>query len=607
MNLASKTWAGILLGFTLYAAPVHAARYGLFVGVNTYACDGISSLAYCTADAGAMRTNLVTHGGGWTLANSTLLFDSAGTKTAIRAALTNYAAKAVAGDVVVYFQSSHGGNDDTTRADVYLCTYNADYTEDELAADLSKFKAGVKVIVIVDACHSGGLFYETLSPAEKAVVRQAARAWNLAERVTARMEDLRTARLAADSGTAPRLIAPEEIGWMTACAYDESSYEDDEIGHGWFTYRLLQGLAYGDSSGDGWASFQELFDFAYLRIPYLDQEPQDFNSSILGTLAGSAGATPAGDAWDYADNIIAGATDLAPAATLQLHGPHALRKDLDESDFFAIPVRKNVCYTFRSANLSAGGDVDADLYAFSDAAGAQLIRYATDINYPDNLNFEMVYKASADGIVFLRVQPYWAGNTELSYALEHASAGAADSMGLASGVPRSIAFIDEDDSQDFVLAVPPGQTNLTITLRGGTGDADLYVARGYFPWEQWDDSSGNSGNDETIVVANPDPGEWFIQCYGYNPSSSMTLLATLGPGAATIGTISNAATSSSLDVDLTNGARIAIYSATNVLANGHWNWVLASNAATVVQGKVTLNIGSNLPSQVISVGRPLDF
>ena len=599
-----------LIGLFLLSGSAPAAHFGLFVGLNEYSyIEPDNWLNYCEVDAGSMRTNLLDQGGGWVASNTTLLVNSAGSKTAIRAALSNYAAQAVSGDVVVYFHSGHGGNDNVAEANVYLCSYDGDYTEDELATDLSAFQTGVKAIVIVDACHSGGLFYETAarSLAEKEQARQAALNWDIAARVTARMTTLRAVRMKASPRRAARLIAPDEVGWMTACAYDQYSYEDDSIAHGWFTYRLLQGFDYGDTTGDGWASFQELFDFAAVRIPDLDQVPKDFNPAILATLAGTAGALPAGDAWDYADNLFDGATALSLSGSIQTTAVHSLRQDLDESDFFAFPVRKGVCYTFRSTNTLGGGGVGVELYSYSEASGENLLRYAYD-DSPANTEFEMVYKAYATGTAYLRVKPSFDSGTNLTYQMTYAIAGTADSMALLNGIPKAIDSVAQHGHKDFVFAVPAGQTNLTIAMSGGTGDADLYAARGYIPVSSYDYVSYNAGNGESIGITNPPAGEWFIEAYGYEPSSNMTLVARCTPGAATIASASNTATNATFATDLTNGARVSIYSATNLLpAGGHFNWILRSNAAVVVGGKVNLNFITNAPGQIIAVGKPLDF
>jgi len=605
---------GAFLGILLWGSAAAAStNYGIFVGLNQYNTSYIPSdnwLNYCVPDAVSLRTNLIFKGGGWSAGNTILRTNATGTKANIRLALSNYAAKAISGDCVVYFHSSHGGNDDATPANGYLCAYDASYTEDELATDLSAFRTGVKVIVIVDACHSGGLFYETAAKRLGAKTARAAphRAWNLADRVTARMKRLRAARLKTNRRLAVKLVAPEEVGWMTACAYSQYSYESEDIGHGWFTHRLIQGFQYGDVTGDGWASFQELFDYAYLHIPYVDQTPQDANPTILATLAGTAGAAPAGDAWDYVDNMPDGAPDLGAPANLQTAAVHSLRKDLDESDFYAFQVRRGVTYVFRSTNTAGDGDVDAELYVLADSpqAGPQLIRYAYDIAYPDNLEFELNYKASATGPVYLRVKPYLGTGTTLTYQLAYAAGGAADPMLLTNGVPVAIASVAQYGSKDYGLSVPAGQTNLTIALSGGTGDADLYAARGFIPASSYEYVSWAVGNSETISIDDPAAGEWFFSVYGYEASSNMTLRATCTPGAALIGAASNTPAVATFAVDLTNGARVAIYSATNLLPTGHLSWALRSNNAVVANGKVNLNL-SGASNQLISVGRPLDF
>ena len=610
-----RIWAGGLLAWGLFIGIAPAAQFGVFVGLNKYNTAYVPTnnwLNYCVPDAVDFRTNLLAHGGGWVATNTILLTNNLGSRNTIRTTLSNLAAKAVSGDTVVYYHSSHGGNDDITQANVYLCAYNASYTEDELATDLSTFKTGVKVIVVIDACHSGGLFVETAakSLAPKIPARQPAtpRNWDIAARVTAKMKTLRAANLARDPAGTAKLIVPDEVGWMTACAYYQYSFEDSSIGHGWFTYGLLNGFVYGDSSGDGYATFQELFDFAAPRIPYLDQTPQDYNPTVLATRAGTADATPAGDAWDYADNLPDGATALGPVSDVQTTAVHSLRQDLDESDFFAVPVRRGVCYTFTSTNTSGGGDVDTELYADSEANGIHMIRYAYDIAYPTNLEFSLSYRAFETGTVYLRVKPYFSGGTNMTYTLAYSASGSQDTMGMTNGAPVTIASVAQSGYRDLVLPIPAGQTNLLITLTGGTGDADLYVARDYLPTSAYDYSSENGGNSESISVDNPAAGEWFIEPYGYAPSSNFTVRATYTPGATLVGAASNTATTATFTLGLaTNGAHVSIYAATNLLDTGHLNWVLRSNAATIVDGKVSVQRTPSAPGEIISVGKPLDF
>ena len=111
---------GAFLGILLWGSAAAAStNYGIFVGLNQYNTSYIPSdnwLNYCVPDAVSLRTNLIFKGGGWNAGNTILRTNATGTKANIRLALSNYAAKAISGDCVVYFHSSHGGNDDVTQA-----------------------------------------------------------------------------------------------------------------------------------------------------------------------------------------------------------------------------------------------------------------------------------------------------------------------------------------------------------------------------------------------------------------------------------------------------------------------------------------------------------
>ena len=224
------------------ASPRGAAKYALCVGINHYSPGYASSLDGCANDATVFRANLVELGG-WASADTTLLTDAAATKKAIRAAIAGIAAKAVEGDTFVYQHSSHGGQNEGT--DVYLCSYDDDYNDYELAEDLESFASGVKVVVVVDACHSGGLFKEARGKGAKGGI-SAKQPFDLAQRVTAIMDARRAKRIARGDKAAARQLAASEIGWVTAAEYDESSldvgfYDTDE----WLTNPSAGGAVCG--------------------------------------------------------------------------------------------------------------------------------------------------------------------------------------------------------------------------------------------------------------------------------------------------------------------------------------------------------------------------
>ncbi|MBP5787438.1 MAG: caspase family protein, partial [Kiritimatiellae bacterium] len=269
-------------------------KYALCVGINQYSLSGCSTLSGCVNDALYFHANLKTRGG-WPTANMTKLTDSGATKTAIRNAITGYASRAAAGDTFVYMHSSHGGQNSGTST--YLCAYDDCYEDTELATDLARFPTGVKVVVVVDACHSGGLF--------KGDGTGKAPVFGLAERVSAIMDDNRAKSLArGEKGVLDKLSA-SEIGWVTAADYDESSYDGGSYETGDVGAEFLSAFTEGWSNGradttgvgdrDGYLDGYEGWKYGYDACSNL-QSPQYYNVDALrrvelGTCGGTATLT----------------------------------------------------------------------------------------------------------------------------------------------------------------------------------------------------------------------------------------------------------------------------------------------------------------------------
>ena len=306
-------WIG-LSGFLALASAAAATNYGVFVGLNTYNTSYIGSDSFldgCVPDAMHVYTN-ATQRGSWTAGNSQVLTNALGTRTRIRQAISNYAAAAVSGDTFLYFHSSHGGNDDWPYStSVYLCAYETNYTDTLLAQDLAKFATGVKVVVMVDACHSGGLF-QSRSVDEPALASATPATWDLAARVTELMEADRAAKIARGVKGVDKLISASEIGWVTAANYDQYSWDDTDGGAfttaaiaGW-TNGTCDNATYGNQ--DGYATFYELWNYAKdIAIGYPGEtdpydgtsyatDAQAFNTNVLKSIvAGIAGDGPVAD------------------------------------------------------------------------------------------------------------------------------------------------------------------------------------------------------------------------------------------------------------------------------------------------------------------------
>lgn len=87
---------------------------------------------------------------------------------------------------------------------------------------------------------------------------------------------------------------------------------------------------------------------------------------------------------------------------------------------------------------------------------------------------------------------------------------------------------------NYTIAVPSGQATLTVTLSGGTGDADLYVKSGSAPTlTTYDCRPYVNGNAETCTFNSPAAGTWYVMVNGYAAYSNVTLKATYGADTTT--------------------------------------------------------------------------
>jgi serine protease len=82
----------------------------------------------------------------------------------------------------------------------------------------------------------------------------------------------------------------------------------------------------------------------------------------------------------------------------------------------------------------------------------------------------------------------------------------------------------------YTLAVPAGMASLTVTISGGTGDADLYVRRGAQPTTStYDCRPYKSGNNESCAFTNPQAATWYISLRAYSTFSGVTLVTEYKP------------------------------------------------------------------------------
>ncbi|GAB3381965.1 M4 family metallopeptidase [Lysobacter fragariae] len=83
----------------------------------------------------------------------------------------------------------------------------------------------------------------------------------------------------------------------------------------------------------------------------------------------------------------------------------------------------------------------------------------------------------------------------------------------------------------YKLDVPAGATNLTFTISGGTGDADMYVKFGSAPTDTvYDCRPYVSGNAETCTFAAPSAGTYYVNLKAYSTFSGVSLLGDYSTG-----------------------------------------------------------------------------
>src|SRR5512142_2389941 len=108
-----------------------------------------------------------------------------------------------------------------------------------------------------------------------------------------------------------------------------------------------------------------------------------------------------------------------------------------------------------------------------------------------------------------------------------ASAAYAAETPLTNGVPLAGQSGTAGSEKFYRIDVPAGQDQLEILTTGGTGDVDLYVRRGALPTTtSYDFRPYKVGNEETVSVASPAAGTWYIMLRGYADYANVTLKAT---------------------------------------------------------------------------------
>ena len=426
------------------------AKYALCVGINKYSLS-VTTLNGCVNDAVYFRSNLVARGG-WSSSNAQLLNDSSATKVAIRSAMASFAARAVPGDTFIYYHSSHGGQNSGTS--VFLCCHNGYYEDTELAEDLSLFQSGVKVVVIVDACRSGGLF-KSLGEAPS---------FDLAERVSLLVDQMREDKITKGEKDVASKISSQEIGWVTAADYDENSkdggcYDSSAWLTDWskywfnvggvcggafagaFTWGWWNGLAdtTGAGDNDGYMDAYEGYKYSHSILTSLSlSTPQYLNASVLrsvelGTSGGSGGSgssAPANDNFSNATQISGASGTLTGSnvgATVQSSEPMPSAQSNSKcSVWFKWTAPSSGTVTFDTI----GSSFDTVLGVYTGTSVSSLSEVDSDDDGGDGTTSKVSFKATSGTIYRIAV-----------YGFNGKSGSITLNWSLAAQVTKTVSFV----------------------------------------------------------------------------------------------------------------------------------------------------------------------
>jgi uncharacterized caspase-like protein len=239
------------------AAPV-SERWAVVIGVGNYESAAIPRLRYSVPDAEAIHQTLIGPAG-FKKDNVLLLTDRSERKPTLRnikwALGTFLGRSAKKDDTVVIFFAGHGAPEVDTRGlerdglAKYLIPSDADPEDlystalpmDELQTIFGRIEAE-RVVAFLDACYSGAAGGRTFAS-------KTTRAGSV--------DDLFLERLTRSKGRAI----------ITASRPAEVSIELPELGHGIFSYFLVNGLkGAADLNRDGIVSLQELYEYVEQQV-----------------------------------------------------------------------------------------------------------------------------------------------------------------------------------------------------------------------------------------------------------------------------------------------------------------------------------------------------
>jgi len=236
---------------------VQGQKWAVVIGISKYKDSRIAGLRYASADARSIYEWLISQqGGGYAPSRVTLLLDSEATAQNIKNALFNWLKQPLDEDMVTIYFAGHGSPESPDSPNnLFLLPFDSVY--DNVAATgfpmwdietaLKRFIKAKKVVVIADACHSGGVG-QSFDIARRGDRSIQINPINLGLQNLSQIGD----GIAVISASDDKQLSQEGQQWGN--------------GHGVFTYYLLRGInGDADYNKDGHVTLGEL-------IPYISEK-----------------------------------------------------------------------------------------------------------------------------------------------------------------------------------------------------------------------------------------------------------------------------------------------------------------------------------------------
>jgi len=263
------------------------ANKAVLIGVNKYKIPG-ADLRGCVNDVKNLQS-VLTQYYGFAAGDITVVTDLAATKKNMEAAIRKLVSGARKGDVLLLHYSGHGSNvpddngDEADHRDEILCPTDLDWKDplrdDWLRKTFDGLKAGVRLTVIMDCCHSGTNTRAINPPDAPMIERYLPNPWDLVAAESGRKLKGRVRGTISAAGKARKkrsdivtVDIPEVL--ITGCRDTQTSADAYIAGtyNGALTYNLVAAL----KEAKGNITYRDLHarTMAKLKSGKFDQVPQ---------------------------------------------------------------------------------------------------------------------------------------------------------------------------------------------------------------------------------------------------------------------------------------------------------------------------------------------